>query len=177
MSSPHRARHVLGPSVARCIYCSTVPFPSALFQMCAFASSLSGVRMDLHWEGHMYLRSGVRIAGFALHILMKSQFDHLFMACLFVLHVPATFAPARGKLTSPPIPPPPAFAGRGITKREGGWMRWCMAPSHPLKYPLTHRIHSGIHSLTSGTCLKGGGGGLHALRGVRGVRGVATTGG
>ena len=46
-------RHFSGPLVARCIYCSTVPFPSALFQMCAFSSSLSGVRMDLHWEGHM----------------------------------------------------------------------------------------------------------------------------
>ena len=47
-------------------------------------------------------------------------------------------------------------------------MRWCMAPSHPLKYPLTHRIHSGIHSLTSGNCVtgEGGGGGLHVLRGV-----------
>ena len=115
----------------------------------------------------------MHIAGFALHNLMKifSQFDHLFMACLVVVHVPATFAPARGKLTSPPIPPPPAFAGRGNTKREGGWMRWCMAPSHPLKYPLTHRIHSGIHSLTSGNCVTGGGGGgwggLHAWGWVR----------
>ena len=42
-------------------------------------------------------------------------------------------------------------------------MRWCMAPSHPLKYPLTHRIHSDIHSLTSGNCVTGGGGvGGHA---------------
>ena len=101
----------------------------------------------------------MHIAGVVLHNVMKifSHFDHLFMACLVVLHVPATFAPARGKLTSPPIPPPHAFAGRGNTKREGGWMRWCMAPSHPLKYPLTHRIHSGIHSLTSGNCVTGGG--------------------
>ena len=37
-------------------------------------------------------------------------------------------------------------------------MRWCMAPSHPLKYPLSHRIHSGIHSLTSINCATGGGG-------------------
>ena len=140
MSSPHRARHFLGPSVARCICCSTVPFPSALFQMCAFSSSLSGVRMDLHWEGHMYLRSGVHIAGFALHNLMKSQFDHLFMACLFVLHVPATFAPARGKLVSPPIPPPPSPGG-GTQKERGGG---CDGAWH-------HRIHSSIHSLIGST--------------------------
>ena len=61
--------------------------------------------------------------------------------------------------------------------QPGWWMRWCMAPSHPPKYPLTHRIHSGIHSLTSGNCATGEGGGLHALKGVRGVRGVATTSG
>ena len=61
----------------------------------------------------------MHIAGFALHNLMKifSQFDHLFMACLVVVDDPATFAPARGKLTSPPTPPPLAFAGRGNTKR------------------------------------------------------------
>ena len=55
-------------------------------------------------------------------------------------------------------------------------MRWCMAPSHPLKYPLTHRIHSGIHSLTSGNCATGGGGVLHALRGGRGVRAQVLSG-
>ena len=121
----------------------------------------------------------MHIAGVVLHNLMKifSHFDHLFMECLVVLHVPATFAPARGKLTSPPTPPLRAFAGRGNTKREGGWMRWCMAPSHPLKYPLTHRIHSGIHSLTSGNCVTGGGGGVGGLACFEGVRGVATIGG
>ena len=34
-----------------------------------------------------------------------SQFELLFMACIVVVHVPATFAPARAKLASPPIPP------------------------------------------------------------------------
>ena len=49
-------------------------------------------------------------------------------------------------------------------------MRWCMAPSHPVKYPLTHRIDSGIHSLTSENCGTGGwGGGAACFEGrVRG---------
>ena len=92
----------------------------------------------------------MHIAGFALHNLMKifSHFDHLFMACLVVVHVPATFAPARGKLTSPPNPPPPAFAGRGNTKKRGGldaMVHGTIAStqvsthsSHPLRYPFTY---------------------------------------
>ena len=64
----------------------------------------------------------MHIAGFALHNLMKifSQFDHLFMACLVVVHVPATFDPGRGKLTSPPVPPlPPPSPGGGKQKERG----------------------------------------------------------
>ena len=44
-------------------------------------------------------------------------------------------------------------------------MRWCMAPSHPLKYPLTHRIYSGIHSLTSRKLRDWGGGGGACMHG------------
>ena len=86
----------------------------------------------------------MHIAGFALHNLMKifSHFDHLFMACLVVLHVPATFAPAKGKLTSPPIPhPPPPSPGGGTQKERGGG---CDGAWH-------HRIHSSIHSLIAST--------------------------
>ena len=86
----------------------------------------------------------MHIAGFALHNLMKifSHFDHLFMACLVVLHVPATFAPAKGKLTSPPIPhPPPPSPGGGTQKERGGG---CDGAWH-------HRIHSSIHPLIAST--------------------------
>ena len=113
----------------------------------------------------------MHIAGFALHNLMKifSHFDHLFMACLVVLHVPATFAPARGKLTSPPIPPPPpAFAGRGNTKKRGGvdaMVHGTIAStqvsthsSHPLRYPFTYlRKLRDWGGGGGAACLEGGG--------------------
>ena len=122
----------------------------------------------------------MHIAGFALHNLMKifSQFDHLFMACLVVLHVPATFAPARGKLTSLPLPPPPRLRREGEHKKRGGvdaMVHGTIAStqvsthsSHPLRYPFTY-----LRKLRDW----GGGGVLHALRGGRRVLGVATTGG
>ena len=80
----------------------------------------------------------MHIAGVVLHNLMKifSHFDHLFMACLVVLHITATFAPARGKLTSPPIPPPTPSPGGGTQKERGGG---CDVAWH-------HRIHSLIAS-------------------------------
>ena len=85
----------------------------------------------------------MHIAGVVLHNLMKifSHFDHLFMACLVVLHVPATFAPASGKLTSPPIPPPTPLPRGGTQKERGGG---CDGAWH-------HRIHSSIHSLIAST--------------------------
>ena len=113
----------------------------------------------------------MHIAGFALHNLMKifSHFDHIFMACLVVVHVPAIFAPARGKLASPPIPPP-RLRREGEHKKRGGVdamvhgtitsTQVSTHSSHPLRYPFTY---------------------LRKLRdcggGVRGVRGVATIGG
>ena len=119
----------------------------------------------------------MHIAGFALHNLMKifSQFDHLFLACLVVVHVPATFAPARGKLTSPPLPPPLRREGEnnkrgGVDALVHGTIASTQVPthsSHPLRYPSTY-----LRKLRDW-----GGGVLHALSSGRGVRGVATTGG
>ena len=104
-----------------------------------------------------------------------SQFDHLFMACLVVVHVPATFAPARGKLTSPPIPPPPRLRREGEHKKRGGvdaMVHGTIAStqvsthsSHPLRYPFTY-----LRKLRD---WGGGGGGAACM----GVGAVATTGG
>ena len=91
----------------------------------------------------------MHIAGVVLHNLMKifSHFDHLFMACLVVVHVPATFAPARGKLTSPPIPPPTPSPGGGTQKERGvdvivhgtiASTQVSTHSSHPLRYPFTY---------------------------------------
>ena len=121
----------------------------------------------------------MHIAGFALHTLMKifSQLDHLFMACLVVVHVPATFAPARGKLAIPPLPPPPHLRREGEHKKRGGvdaMVHGTIAStqvsthsSHLVRYPFTYlrKLHAW------------GGGVLYALRGGGGLRGVATTGG
>ena len=120
----------------------------------------------------------MHIAGVVLHNLMKifSQFDHLFMACLVVLHGPATFAPARGKLTSPPIPPPTPLPGGGTQKERGGG---CDGAWH-------HCIHSSIHSLIASTQvsihlpqekLRDWGGGLGGPACFEGPGAVATTGG